>query len=157
MSPPWRCYFLQHTQPSHWKIAIQRSLTSFQAVRSSDSLAFSWERADYHHGSGGGLRVASPSPSNMWAALIRPVNRLFWSAFAPSFSSLAPAPLPSVHPQWSRKNQDPDRQDTCTYTSDTSVWLVPGSVPFSSWSHDFSVRCQPQFVFGFCSVPGSIG
>lgn len=40
---------------------------------------------------------------------------------------LASAPLSSVHPRWSRKNQDSGRQDTCTRTSDKALWLVPGT------------------------------
>lgn len=88
------CYFLKHALPYHWEIAIQRSrltLTSFQAFEASCSLVLSWVHADYHHGSGEGLQVASPSRSNMCVALIRAVNR-FWSASPPS--------LPSVHLPW---------------------------------------------------------
>lgn len=73
-----------------------------------------------------------------------------------SISSFALAPLTSVHPQWSRKNQDRDWQDTCTYSSDNRVWLVPGSVPFYSWSHEFTVLYKfAEFVFYFCNVPSS--
>lgn len=60
------CYFLQHVLPfCHitQKIAIHRShltLTSFQAVQASCSLALSWVQTDYHHSSGERLQGSIP-------------------------------------------------------------------------------------------------
>lgn len=93
--------------PSHFDV-----LSGFFFLQLGVQLIADWLSSQFV---GGRLQVASAPSSNMWVALIRAVGRSR-SASSPSLSSFTSAPLPSVHHQWSRKNQDPDRQHTCTYT-----------------------------------------
>lgn len=111
------CYFLQHVLPfCHitQRLLSHLTLASFQAVFLHFGIELSTDRLS--------SQFRGKAPGSIPIALKyvggtdKSGQQAFWSGSPPSLSSFAPAPLPSVHPQWSRKNQDPDRQDTRTYT-----------------------------------------
>lgn len=156
------CYCPQQTLPYHQKIAIHRSrvsLTSFQAVKaffffffwqSGSVLRAGWLTSRFGRRAPGSIAISFSSVGG--------ADKNGPQVFGPPplhhLAPSAPAPLSSVHPQRSRKNQDSaDKTHAHAHQIKPCDWsqalrLSPPGATTSQFSASHIV------VYHVCSVPG---